>query len=404
LRWRLAALFVALSSVVYVSLTLFSLVIFHTMMMTALDNELRGYASSFGHAIDLKGDTPYFRDWIRTVRTEPARSLITIQLYDKNKRLLENYGPNGYAQLLPSAGSVDFNGRQLLVRTTELTRNNRLVGYMQLELPTNPVDEATHKFGLTMAVTAPLVLAGLAVVSLVVSGQVARPFIKSMNMLRRFVADAGHELNTPLSIMQARMDSLSKKLNKQNVSTDELLPIERSLEHMGKIVRDLMLLTEVEGPLAARTLQAPIDLDALVSKEMEDFRDRFAAKQIELRYEPAPAHVPGFADALQRLLSNLLENALRYTDSGGHVSVQLRRTEKNVVLVVADNGIGIPSESLSLIFDRFYRVDKSRSRESGGVGLGLSIVKAIAEAHKGSVAVQSKLGEGSTFTVTLPAV
>lgn len=107
--------------------------------------------------------------------------------------------------------------------------------------------------------------------------------------------------------------------------------------------------------------------------------------------------------AVTQLLSNLLENALRYTEPGGRVTVSLKKRASHVLIHVADNGIGIPEGSLSHIFDRFYRVDTSRSRDSGGSGLGLSIVKAIAEAHGGGVEVKSTFGSGTEFTVSLPA-
>jgi|688.fasta_scaffold243507_2 signal transduction histidine kinase len=109
-------------------------------------------------------------------------------------------------------------------------------------------------------------------------------------------------------------------------------------------------------------------------------------------------------DSKARLLSNLLENALRYTEEQGEVDVSLSITDKGTKITVRDTGIGIPAESLPRVFDRFFRVDKSRSRQSGGTGLGLAIAKAITDAHSGTIAVNSVLGEGSTFTVTLPRI
>jgi len=404
LRWRIATLFVALSSVVYVAVTLVSVVLFHSMMMRAIDRELEVFAGSFGRAIDVSASTPYFRDWARTVNSEPGRSLVTIQLYDANQRLLESYGPKGYEHLMPTLSTVRFADKTVRVRTTELRSGKRPVGYMQLELATERVDDATRQFGWTIVLTAPFVLIGLALTAIVVSAQVARPFLDSMQMLRRFIADAGHELNTPLSIVQARMQSISAKMERQGQSISELAPVEHSLERMGKIVNDLMLLTEVEGPLAARPAHTEVDLNEVVSQVVNDYKERYAGKGIALEYESSPARVHGYQDALVRLFTNLLENALKYTDGGGKVRVQLRQTDKQVLLIVEDTGIGIPGDSLPKIFDRFYRVDKSRSRASGGIGLGLSIVKAIAEAHQGSVTVHSAVGEGTKFTVSLPAV
>jgi signal transduction histidine kinase len=389
--------------VVYVAVTLVSVLLFHSMMMNALDHELQIFAASFGRAIDVSGSVPYFRDWARTVKTEPGKSLVTIQLYDVNERLLESYGPKGYERIMPDLSTVKFDGKTMRVRTTDLRKDQRVVGYMQLELSTERVEDATRQFGWTIILTAPFVLIGLALTAIVVSAQVARPFLDYMHMLRRFIADAGHELNTPLSIVQARMQSISAKMERQGQSTDELVPVEHSLERMGKIVNDLMLLTEVEGPLTARPARTEVDLNDMVSQAVNDYKAQFADKGIALDYDPSPARLQGYQDALSRLLTNLLDNALKYTETGGRVHVQLKAAEKNVVLVVEDTGIGIPADSLPKIFDRFYRVDKSRSRASGGIGLGLSIVKAIAEAHKGTVSVQSTVGHGTKFTVSLPA-
>jgi signal transduction histidine kinase len=112
----------------------------------------------------------------------------------------------------------------------------------------------------------------------------------------------------------------------------------------------------------------------------------------------------GHNESLSRMLSNLLNNAIRYTDTGGSVTVTVAAREENVAFVIQDTGIGMPEDSLTHIFERFYRVDKSRSRAAGGSGLGLSIVKAIVDSHKGTVKVESELGKGSRFTVAIPYI
>jgi signal transduction histidine kinase len=114
------------------------------------------------------------------------------------------------------------------------------------------------------------------------------------------------------------------------------------------------------------------------------------------------AHLYGDAEALKRLITNLLQNALKYTDANGEVKVSLETVSRQTKLVIADTGIGIASENLQHLFNRFYRVDPSRSRNAGGSGLGLSIVKAIVDAHKGKIEVQSGLGKGTTLSILLP--
>ncbi len=134
-----------------------------------------------------------------------------------------------------------------------------------------------------------------------------------------------------------------------------------------------------------------------------DFKERFREKKIELEIDTIEdAVVSTESQSLQCILTNLLENALKYTEPGGKVSISCRLSADQARITVNDTGIGIPAEDLNKIYDRFYRVDKSRSRSSGGAGLGLSIVKAMAERDGGSVTVNSILGTGSQFTVALP--
>jgi signal transduction histidine kinase len=146
-----------------------------------------------------------------------------------------------------------------------------------------------------------------------------------------------------------------------------------------------------------------LDLEKLVRNILEEFDELFKAKGINLKYDKLqPVQIYGDADGLKRLLTNLLQNALRYTDADGTVTVSLESSIRNARLRVADTGIGIPPESLPRIFDRFYRVDKSRSRAAGGVGLGLSIVRAIVDAHKGRIEVHSQVDQGTEFIITVP--
>ncbi len=134
-----------------------------------------------------------------------------------------------------------------------------------------------------------------------------------------------------------------------------------------------------------------------------DFKERFSEKKIELEIDTIEDAVVSMeSQSLQCILTNLLENALKYTEPNGIVSISCRLSADEARITVKDTGIGIPAEDLNKIYDRFYRVDKSRSRSSGGAGLGLSIVKAMAERDGGSVTVNSILGTGSQFTVTLP--
>jgi two-component system phosphate regulon sensor histidine kinase PhoR len=162
-----------------------------------------------------------------------------------------------------------------------------------------------------------------------------------------------------------------------------------------------MLLSKMESP-QVQTKKVVIQIDRLVHDVSEDFDELFKNKGIELAItKTQPTTIMGDSDQLKRLLTNLLQNAMRYTDPGGKVNISIDTFGRYARLVISDSGIGIPPESVPKIFDRFYRVDKSRSRAAGGVGLGLSIVRAIVETHKGKIEVTSELNKGTTFTILI---
>lgn len=182
---------------------------------------------------------------------------------------------------------------------------------------------------------------------------------------------------------------------------------ERLVIEVGRLtdlVSDLLALSRLEEPAeAAREVEA-VDLAAIARTVVDELRPQSEAMQRSLEFEAAtPVRVRGDSTQLATLIRNLVENALRYNHPDGHVWVAVRQTAGNAQVIVRDDGLGIPRQEQARIFERFYRVDKARSRETGGTGLGLSIVKHVAEGHGGSVQVESTVGVGSTFAVTLPA-
>jgi signal transduction histidine kinase len=223
-----------------------------------------------------------------------------------------------------------------------------------------------------------------------------------VEVLRRdFVANASHELKTPVAAVRALAETLQTALPDDPAAARRLAGrIGRETERLDALVRDLLDLSRVErGTLAVE----PVDLTGLAKEVLGRYAERAEERRIELRGELQPGTtVRGDRAQLALLLSNLVDNALRYTQNRGMVRVCLDSSEGRVVLQVADNGRGIPSSELHRIFERFYRVDKARARHSGGTGLGLAIVRHVAEGHGGTIEVESELGRGSTFTVTLP--
>ncbi len=171
---------------------------------------------------------------------------------------------------------------------------------------------------------------------------------------------------------------------------------------MSKIVNDLLMLSKSDIGQEA-TCKDPVDLGALIEGLLSHFKILTESQQIELSSSLDEVEtVFGDQLKLRQLLVNLLTNAIRYTPAGGKVHLTLKNVDSGVEVAIADTGIGIPAEDIPKIFDRFYRADKARSRQYGGSGLGLSIVKSIVDAHSGSIKVDSVVGEGSVFTVMLP--
>lgn len=403
-RSRIALWFVGLSTIVYITPTILGIFLFWYSMTGALDLELKTLASSMGHAVALDNGQPHFRDWARIVETIPERSLATIQLYDPHGRLLERSGAKGVPRLMLNTKEVHEGSIHMRITTTPLFVDSNVVGYLQFEVPTKERDSATRQYAWTMALMAPIVLMGLGVCSYYVSDKATIPIRQTLANFKQFIADAGHELNTPLSIIHASTESLQRKLHKQGASVKETEVISNSAERMQKIIDDLSLLAEFESPDRSGLKGAVTDIRDVIEQEVTDFAVKFEQKGVKLSCSETPdCFVPVNKESLHVLFSNLLENALRYTDPGGSVTLDACRDNGQLRVSVCDTGIGIPAENLPFIFDRFYRVDKSRSRASGGSGLGLAIARAIAQSHHGSIEVQSSLGKGSKFTVTLPS-
>lgn len=401
-RWRLTFWFVTLTTLVYMLSAFGAIWLFHIGLNAVLEEELEALVSEIVPAINLNGHTPNLQEWAKTSHSVPFKFLPTIQLYDQYGHLIEQHGPRGVPQLYAKEQEVRTADYAFLVFSTPLWENEKLIGYLQLQLSLKNIDRATRQFGMTMAIVAPFLLIGLGIAGYVFSGIAARPVEGSFHSLRRFMSDAGHELKTPLSIIQANAESIESEISSQESASNRLAVIMRSTERLGNLVRDLSLLSKMESPTVI-TKRTPIDLGQLVRGILEEFEELFKNKNISLTIDQIQSiSLMGDADSLKRLLTNLLENALRYTEAGGRVFVSLDTAGRNARLVIKDTGIGIPTESLPKIFDRFYRVESSRSRAAGGSGLGLSIVRAIVDAHKGKIDVSSQVGVGTTFVVLLP--
>jgi two-component system, OmpR family, sensor kinase len=217
--------------------------------------------------------------------------------------------------------------------------------------------------------------------------------------LRRFIADASHELRTPLAAVRAYAELFGRGAAERPADLERSMSgITREAERMSLLVDDLLLLARLdEGrPLE----QKPVDLAAVVGEAVDAARVVEPGRPVELSVEPAS--VTGDEARLRQVLDNLLANARTHTQAGTPVSIELRRRDGRAVLSVVDHGPGLTDEQAARVFERFYRADSSRARASGGVGLGLSIVAAVIEAHGGTAETRPTPGGGATFVITLP--
>jgi two-component system phosphate regulon sensor histidine kinase PhoR len=220
---------------------------------------------------------------------------------------------------------------------------------------------------------------------------------------RDFIANVSHELRTPLTSIQGYVETLVEDPHPNPETTREFLGvILKNATRMNRLTEDLLALASVESPNYKVTPQ-PTRASALVEDAIESLGGMVVDSEVELESAGAPdALIMADPDAMNQVFGNLIENALKYGKAGGRIRVGAQLLETEVEFSVKDFGPGIAFEHLERIFERFYRVDKARSRESGGTGLGLAIVKHIVQAHGGRIWAESELGSGATFHFTLP--
>lgn len=239
--------------------------------------------------------------------------------------------------------------------------------------------------------------------SLLISGKALVPIKKAWQRQIDFAADASHELRTPLAVMQTNLELVLG--NPDETVENQKDWLENALvesKRMAKIVDDLLTLSRADAH--QQTLQLRRFMIDKVLKEVVASFDLVAINQNITLSTDIQSEIEFFGDSdrIKQLFIILIDNALKYINSEGHVSIELRQIEKFIEIKVADTGEGIEKEHLEKIFDRFYRIDKSRSRNEGGSGLGLAIAKWIVSEHKGKIKADSTLGKGTKFTVLLP--
>ena len=272
------------------------------------------------------------------------------------------------------------------------------VALIQVTRSTEPEHEALSKLlaGLLIGGAGGLVLAGVG--GWWLAGKSLRPVRVAFNRQHAFVSDASHELRTPLAVIRANAEFLQQE-QPENVEARDIVS---ETDRLSSLV-DALLAVARDDDRGAKALHMQVDLAEVVEATVASFQTVTTDHELELTYAtPDELMVMGDREQLRQVLVILLDNAVRYTPAGGRIHVQARADGKEAVLTVHDTGIGIPEEALPRVFERFYRADDARNRQSGGVGLGLAIARELVTRHSGRISVTSTEGAGSTFTVRLP--
>jgi two-component system phosphate regulon sensor histidine kinase PhoR len=224
---------------------------------------------------------------------------------------------------------------------------------------------------------------------------------RTERMRRDFVANVSHEFKTPLTSIRGYAETLmSGAKDDPKIASDFLKTIERNAQHLEALVSDLLTLARLEAEVPSTREQ--FALRSLIDEQIASRKNVLRAQDLQVAIDCPDADIQADRSRLSTAISNLIDNAISYNRPGGRITVSAEVVGSTLRLHVSDTGQGIPSEELPRIFERFYRVDKARTRESGGTGLGLSIVKHAIESQGGNISVTSRVGSGSTFTIWLP--
>ena len=344
-----------------------------------------------------------------------AKSLFSVALQEDSSNKLQHNGSlrRPYpktARLENGLAVIEQQGyiRSLTVPVYIHNPNKKtlqLEGFIRASESAKEMEAALNQFqvGLELGGITALILSGIT--GLYLAQLAVEPVKQSFQRLKQFTADASHELRNPLTAISTTVEVMQSNLEEISPSEAKKLEIISSATaQLTNLVEDLLFLARTDAASAPDGLDgSPIPLDEVLEDVVERFELQAQSKGIEFQsHLQAGVIVKGDANQLLRLFSNLVENALKYTKTGGRVRLSLEKRRRFALVCVEDTGRGIPCEYLPFIFQRFWRVDQVRSRQKEGVGLGLAIAHAIVQRHNGKIKVSSKVGVGSCFRVYLP--
>ena len=300
-----------------------------------------------------------------------------------------------------TVGFVTVDGMRVAVVPVS---TDRALGFAAVAEPLSVLDEGLGQLRRDFFAGVPLVLLLASLGGYLLARKSLAPIAAMVSEQQRFIADASHELRTPLAVLRGETEVALGKTRTVEEYEESLTLIQEEAERLSRIVEDLFILARqpIESPTAL--VKEPVSLTEVVKDCARAAQVLAVRKGVRLKLKNDSTSIALNADEelIKRMILNLLDNAVKYTPEGGEISLALEKHNGSAEIVVRDTGIGLSEMDQQRVFDRFYRVDKARSRALGGAGLGLSIVRTIVEAHGGEITIDSTPRHGSTFTVSLP--
>lgn len=404
------------AGVLALSLVAFAFVIYYAaaaIFYERQDESLRSTAQTVASA---------YLEELEEVRSAAKANEVLLAELAFPSRYVEIADTNGNAASL----SANFSGNGLTIPATTLNEartrrvaftsingmrlavvplaQDRELGFAVVAEPLSVIDEGLRRLRRDFLAGVPLVLILASAGGYFLAHKSLVPLETSFKEQQRFIADASHELRTPLAVLRGETEVALSKDRAVDEYRESLSLINDEAERLSRIVEDLFILARQPVATPAAFAKEQLSLNEVVKECARAAQVLAVRKGVQLRADLDSASIAmnGDDELLKRVVLNLLDNAVKYTPAGGEISVALARQNGNAQIIVRDTGIGIPPAEQEHVFDRFYRVDKARSRALGGAGLGLSIARLIVEAHGGKISVKSVPGEGSKFTVELP--
>jgi signal transduction histidine kinase len=328
----------------------------------------------------------------------------TVEWFDKNGRGLASVGkPLPSRSFVPRFHPIQQGEIRSITKPVFAKDGEKPLGYVRVSMETQELDQELERLLIGLGFGGAIAITAIGITGWYLTRRSIQPIEASVEKLKQFTADASHELRSPITAAKTAVNLIQSHPERVHAADARKLDIiAQAMDQMTELVEDLLLLARTDNQSNSKDI-AFIPLNEVLEDLVELLQPQANAAEIQLNLTvQSESSVQGNPQDLKRVFLNLIENAIKYTSCHGTVEVSLFQKEGYVVVTVQDTGIGIASEQLSKVFDRFWQADPSRHRK-GGNGLGLAIAQALVTAHQGQITVQSQFGKGSCFRVELPS-